>query len=160
MSQTFTTAELDVIKAAAEAATPGPWHWINSINDKPRQPGEYQSSLRTVEQFPSFISEAYPDHTLPKFILEAEDIEDANADFIAAANPDTVLRLVKQARPMEWKNEYPKTPGDWLLAGGQFLKNVCVFQMWDEEKVRAFSGENPQQDIFYYGPLPKPPEAK
>jgi hypothetical protein len=162
----ITTAELDAIRAAAEAATPGPWFAKDSIRNKSEYlaPGELEPTFDNDENtFGWSITVADPSEGYS--IVHGENyhsIEDIqkDIDFIATANPATVLRLVEQARPMEWKNEYPKVPGDWLLAGGQFLKNVCVFQMWDEEKIRSFSGEKPQQDIFYFGPLPKPPEAK
>lgn len=89
--------QLDEIERVAKAATPGPWQWINPENDRPRQSGEWRSSLRTVEEFPT-ISVG----SLPKFIVEADEIYgenmDANAAFIAAANPTTVLSLIAEVK--------------------------------------------------------------
>jgi hypothetical protein len=89
------TTDTDKLKGLALAATPGPWHWVNNETDQPRQPGEWRASLRTVQE--------YPTHSvgpLPKFIVQADEIcgenMDANADFIAAANPATVLALLAE----------------------------------------------------------------
>jgi hypothetical protein len=85
--------DTEKMKALALAATQGPWEWVNPVNDEPRQPGEWRASLRTVEKFPTQSI-----GTLPKFIIEADEICDenreANAAFIAAANPAAILELI------------------------------------------------------------------
>jgi hypothetical protein len=91
--------DLDSLEALATAATPGPWHWVNPTTDAPRGLGEWRSSLRTVEKFPT--QSVGP---LPKFIVEADEIcdwnMDANASFIAAANPETILTLTAELRKL------------------------------------------------------------
>lgn len=81
------------LNALALAATPGPWHWVNPTTDEPRKPGEWRASLRSVAQ-----NRTVHGFMLPEFILEADEIRDknldANADFIAAANPAAVLHLL------------------------------------------------------------------
>jgi hypothetical protein len=90
------------LKRLAEAATKGPWHWVNPENDAPRATGEYRASLRTVWERPA-LGGAY---SLPEFILDAEEIRDgehmeANAGFIAAANPSAVLDLLADVEHAE-----------------------------------------------------------
>jgi hypothetical protein len=91
--------DLDKLEALAKDATPGPWHWVNRETDEPRSAGEWNSSLRTVEVFPTQLV-----GPLPKFIVEADEICDenmeANADFIAAANPATILALIAEVRSL------------------------------------------------------------
>ena len=74
------------------AFTPGPWCWINSETDLPRQEGEWRSSLRTVKEY----ERSSVGTRLPLFILEADEICDenmeANARLIAAA-PDLLEAL-------------------------------------------------------------------
>lgn len=94
------TLDLEQIKAAARAATPGPWHWVNPENDQPRRPGEWRASLRTIEKFPT--QSVGP---LPEFIVEADEICDknmeANAAFIETMDPTTVLELVERLEAAE-----------------------------------------------------------
>jgi hypothetical protein len=98
---------LDHLEALAKAATPGPWHWVNPGNDQPRKLGEWRASLRTVQQFNTHRGD-----TLPKFIVDAEEIRDenmdANANFIAAANPAAVLALIQLARRAQPEGEAPQ----------------------------------------------------
>ena len=91
--------DLDWLERLAKAATQGTWHWVNSDTDELRKPGEWRSSLRTIEEFP-----ARSGWSLPKFIVEADEIYyenmDANADFIAAANPAAILALIAEVRAL------------------------------------------------------------
>lgn len=93
--------DLDAIEAAAKAATPGEWHWVNHVTDQPRQAGEWRASLRTIEKYPTGAG----GYLLPKFIVEADEICDENMDgnaaFIATANPTVVLELVRRLRAAE-----------------------------------------------------------
>jgi hypothetical protein len=93
--------DLNALKEVAAAATPGPWNWVNPETDKPRQPGEWRSSLRTVAH-----NREYPTgRPLPDFIMEADEICDenmeANAAFIEAANPAAVLALIERLEMAE-----------------------------------------------------------
>lgn len=104
-------AELcDQLEALAQAATPGPWHWVDADTDEHVSPddpiaeGVYRFSLRTIEEFPTkYVG------PLPKFIIaEAEEFLEVeqpdgtwthpDAAYIAAASPDVVLRLVAAVR--------------------------------------------------------------
>lgn len=92
-------------KARADAATEGPWHWVDPETDEPCLPDlpcragyhedhAYRLSLRTVTEYPTA-------HVglLPKFIIaEAEEFHEVeaepgvwmhpDAEFIAAARED------------------------------------------------------------------------
>lgn len=95
------TASVDIeeLEKLAKAATPGPWEWENPETDNPRAEGEWNSALRTVEEFPSHYG------PLSKGILHAEldsnDNMDADAAFIAAANPQAILALISEKRALE-----------------------------------------------------------
>ncbi|MEN9885744.1 MAG: hypothetical protein RL758_322 [Pseudomonadota bacterium] len=81
--------------------TPGPWHWVNSQTDEPFDfdaPFNWNGypSLRTVDDFGETKKEVidgqtYSSFALPKWILDAEPMQNgndaANARLIAAA-PD------------------------------------------------------------------------
>ncbi len=78
------------LRAMLAEAAETPWHWVNPETDEPREPGEYRSSLRTVAHFGEAKTEPrdgkhYTSFSLPKFILDAEDLEDAHAALIVAA---------------------------------------------------------------------------
>lgn len=113
-------SELASLKQLAMAATPGPWHWVNPSTDQQRQPGEWRASLRTVDEFPAKFSPG----TLPLFIVEADEIcdenMDANAAFIAAANPATVLKLIEQVESLSHSAATGKVPpsqwDEWAMA--------------------------------------------
>lgn len=89
--------------ALAEAATPGPWEWINPEDDSPWDGSGY-ASLRTVKHYGENKTEVrdglhYTTFSLPKFLVEAEQIESVDdAAFIAAANPETIKQLVELVR--------------------------------------------------------------
>lgn len=76
---TLTSAELDELEALAKAATPGPWYQPDDIN-------------------PELIFSGAPDE--PAFLLAEAFREDSDADatYIASANPATILRLLSLAR--------------------------------------------------------------
>ncbi len=109
---------LEKLKAVALAATPGPWHWVNPENDKPRRPGEWRASLRTIEEFPT--RSVGP---LPHFILAAEEISSSddkmeeNAAFIAAANPAAVLELIAEVERLSAIVEEFIDPKQVMLTG-------------------------------------------
>lgn len=110
----LTDADLDELAAKAEAATPGPWHWIVSYDDTPAAPmgepyecddgwneqylghasGEYaQVSLRTVAERPTSCG------PLPRFLINnADEVSATDAAHIAAADPSTVLALIADLR--------------------------------------------------------------
>lgn len=94
------TLDIDHIKTIAEAATPGPWHWVNPENDAPRKPGDFRSSLRTVEEF---LTRSVG--KLPRFIVEVDEISDdnmeANATFMERISPDVVLELIARLERAE-----------------------------------------------------------
>ena len=75
------------------AFTPGPWCWINSETDLPRQEGEWRSSLRTVKEY----ERSSVGTRLPLFILEADEIDDENMEgnaLLIAAAPELLEALV------------------------------------------------------------------
>ncbi len=90
---------LQELKDAAEAATPGPWEWINPEDDSPWD-GRGYASLRTVKHYGEDKTEVrnglhYTSFSLPKFLVEAEEITHiSDATFIAIANPTTILKLI------------------------------------------------------------------
>ena len=78
--------------------TPGPWHWVDPITDKPISGNDFDNaSLRTVEEFGENKTEEidgknYTSFRLPKFVLRADVFEaktkticSADAHMIAAA---------------------------------------------------------------------------
>ena len=140
--------ELDAIRDAAKAATPGPWV-ANVLHYKNGQTGR--------EGFHWWIT-TEQGHTLPMDSAGDKRAE-FNAKLIALVSPATVLRLVEQARPMEWRNEYPKIPGDYLHVH-TMLSPVPVWQDWSEDDVNDNASGEPTPHTYYLGPLPKPPEAK
>jgi hypothetical protein len=100
--------DLDRLKALAQAATPGPWHWVDIETDLPCDPDNpcideedfwHEYSLRTVEEFPT-----YSVGPLPKFIIyQAEEFHEVetdkgwahpDVDYIAAVSPEVVLELI------------------------------------------------------------------
>ena len=141
---------LDHLEALARAATPGPWHWVNPENDQPRKLGEWRASLRTVQEFNTRWGD-----TLPKFIVNADEIcdenMDANANFIATANPAAVLELIALARRAALANQpAPTVPAvdalrDWKLGqwfDAQTLDEMQAFYLSRLPAIRAAAAEN------------------
>lgn len=93
------------LKRLAEAATPGPWAWVNSDNDESWSGGFLRgASLRAVAQFgvnetKIVDGKSYTTWALPKFIIDSEciggDVEsDATAEYLARFDPTTILNLI------------------------------------------------------------------
>ena len=89
--------------ALADKATPGPWEWINPMDDSPWDGSGY-ASLRTVKHYGEDKTEIrdglrYTSFSLPKFLVEAEEITSTDdATFISACNPETIKQLVELVR--------------------------------------------------------------
>lgn len=91
----MTEQELAAIEARANAATAGPWHWVDPETDQPLELTALceAASLRTVEKYPT-ISVG----PLPKFIVDTQELNEvADALFIANARTD-VPALVAEVR--------------------------------------------------------------
>jgi len=80
--------EIKEILELDEKRTQGEWEWKNPDNDEPVQ-GEY--FLRTVEHFGDDL---YTTISLPKFILNTEDVSFDDAQFIAAA--PRMVEIIKE----------------------------------------------------------------
>lgn len=102
-------AELDLaaIKKLAEAATPGPWEkWHGNpevycqvkANERGRIKG-YSIATCEADDLPE-LEEQYLEED--SYEMQAE----ANADFIAAANPETILRLVARCEAAEAERKF------------------------------------------------------
>lgn len=103
------------LKRLAEAATPGPWHWVNPRDDSAWD-GTGVASLRTTQEFgknerKEIDGKFYTSFALPKFVASwAEIDEPADAAYIAAASPDVVLSMIAEIEETkrlrdEWKRE-------------------------------------------------------
>lgn len=81
------TMQLEKLKALAQEATPGPWHWTW---DGAGQPGRVGKTLpcEPVEDC------GYNSHCIALTQEAGRFDQQANAAFIAAADPATVLRLL------------------------------------------------------------------
>jgi len=101
--------------ALCEAATPGPWEWINPEDDSPWSGSGY-ASLRTVKRYGEDKTEVrnglhYTSFSLPKFLIEAEDISSTyDAAFITACNPAEIKRMVEVMLMMREALSFYMTP--------------------------------------------------
>ena len=146
MTQPFTPAELDAIRAAAKAATPGPW-----FHPGTRQPWIDQASD------PKFLLDKCGDQVLSRNWKEVC----SNFAHIATSNPASVLRLVEQARPMKWQPiETANRNTDLLLYFPEIHRGptnkLTHLPMVKVGKVIDYPSRKPS----HWMPLPKPPEAK
>ena len=81
--------DLDALAALAEAATPGPWHvQLDSVYPEGRQPGWQPTPVEG-----GAIDARWP-------ILAGEN-QRADAAYIAAADPTTILALIDRLRAAE-----------------------------------------------------------
>ena len=102
---------LNELKAKAQAATPGVWRVVSQVEKY--EVGEAELfGVDPVATIGWFRSDGYDS------LYALESMEEADAAFIAAANPQTVLALVKVAeavkKVLESDNQefYPDSPFD------------------------------------------------
>ena len=81
----FTSEQLDALQAAAEAATPGPWVWVGSIED--------DEAFLFSRGEDRYVLSAYGEHTVG--FLE---VNDQDATFMVEWNPAVALELVAAHR--------------------------------------------------------------
>jgi hypothetical protein len=100
MSTDLTSEKLAELEALAEAATPGPWedHVVAYAQGDPSNGPSYDVSIRCALGQIAHLSE------------DGDAGHGANAAFIAAANPATVLALVRAVREMRTALERAKCP--------------------------------------------------
>ncbi|TQN30599.1 hypothetical protein FHX37_0481 [Haloactinospora alba] len=129
----FLAERLDEDERAARAAIdperPGThWQWIEPSDDTPAEPEDGYlrgASLRTVERFPTYLTENYPelyqdrDGRLPAFVIDtADELRSGAAGHIARNGPARVLAEVEAKRrivaqhapvPVNFGDEYTCT---------------------------------------------------
>lgn len=76
--------------ALAEKATSGPWKWVGDTLESESLDADYATVL-AVEQLPRY---AYPELQSGELVIE----NDADRDFIAACDPETIKQLVELCR--------------------------------------------------------------
>jgi hypothetical protein len=82
------------LKAAAEAATPGPW----KVSDG----GNYEATrIQTLIPQPP-ANHCYGDNTIVGS-SEWTHVKDEDATFIALANPTTILKLIAVVEAAQWQ---------------------------------------------------------
>ena len=96
----MTPEELKVIREKAEAATPGPWE----VTEAPGF-GHDHAPYAVASERDEQIAECYDNTPGSWHPVQNE----ANAAFIAAANPQTVLRLLDEVERMS----VPRSLSDW-----------------------------------------------
>ena len=87
----MTPEELDHLEALANAATPGPWQSYIAYSGElgvPNEVGIYAGAQTTHSDLNTIISD---------FGFRSENML-PDLDFIAAASPDVILRLIARAR--------------------------------------------------------------
>lgn len=130
----MTTLDLDKLEAIAAAATPGPWReGADPWNGKPL-----------------FVSDALDGNGNPTSIIRAPspewgeeggfEITIADSAYIAAANPETVLKLIRRVRELEAAvNEIRAIASDSEGVAGWHLNGEIA--RWDELNLAALTGE-------------------
>lgn len=116
-----TKAERDELRRVASAATPGPW--LQPIEDEPRlvsDSGGGDSLLGIIEK-----------------TGEAIVMERADADYIAAANPQTVLALLDSIEELEGLAQYAAAMIQYRLDTGRLVaeSDVELAQRYRERTV-------------------------
>ena len=98
----LTDEQIAALRDGTEGVTLGPWHWVNPDNDEPWDGEAYANpaSLRTVAEFAERKDGTpYNGMTLPRFVLEAEELHEGNAAdaaHIARCDPDTIRALATE----------------------------------------------------------------
>jgi hypothetical protein len=178
MTKPFTPAELDAIRVAAEAATPGPWRW--ELNEKSKRVAlqggkpKYDCTVMDFVRYgmngamPRFVTEPKPFMNIMKpctaYAKEVEGrkhhadwfktIDNQDANYIAMMSPSTVLRLVEQARPMEWQP---------IIENGKYEDVLLYFPPVFACQSLIRSGRIADcgyRKPSHWMPIPKPPETK
>lgn len=103
--------DLDELERRAKAATPGPWEFENCYNLQRRE------FLNGTEVHP---------HVLLKTLNGWEPIP-SDADFIAAANPQTVLALIAELRALR---EVAAGVIDSAIAGGRGFDETKLYNAY------------------------------
>ncbi len=133
------------LKAAAMAATPGPWEWFTSnsmarLSSTPSgKDGDVLSAFRASDGVPC-VSVSQPDMA-----------------FIAAANPAVVLELLaeleskdKRLAELEQKERHSERQNviDALAGAGESWSDIEEYMVkWDEERRKAMEA----QPVAFYG---------
>lgn len=106
--------ELEKLKLLAEKATPGDWKWLGGClfgdDDLPND-----DPCCVLEAAVTFDNDGEPE---PFATIEFHhERGNADRDFIAAANPKTVLDLLSQIEESQWKpiSEEPTVDGWYLV---------------------------------------------
>ena len=145
---TSPTPDLTELRRLAEAATPGPWYL-----DGPWWYGDDDSAycISTAEDAGRIAVTIAP----PRYIFGGErEVRDANARFIAAANPAAVLALLAERDALAAKVERVRALADEWTYNGEFgwddgshaNGTDCVVQALDyaAAKLRRALDEEPQ----------------
>lgn len=122
----MTPEELDKLEESAKYATPGPWcvvlpndrHQIVIRSDKPKRGRDYVAEMR------------WP-------INDTQDNFIDDADFIATANPQTILSLIAQVRRYRKALEFYAEPFTWVSNSGKVGINPIDF---DGENIPGTAG--------------------
>ncbi len=122
---TATPIDLDELERLAKAATPGPWH-----------------STRLGDVSPE-------DEHDP---LICEPMSDADAAFIASANPSTILALITEVRALRarWR-----TCADVIPDG-----DTPVLRFWSDTESIDIGWTIPSSTVTHWMGLPTPPEER
>lgn len=114
------TIDLDELERLAKAATPGPWE---ASSDEPGDVviwGPREEWLANIGNWARQHEEIDPDRAARQYV-ELRDA--ADAAFIAAANPQTVLALVERLRLLEGIVRDLANPRTW---GGSSWCRFCI----------------------------------
>lgn len=155
IDQRLTSAELDAIQAKALSAT----HYATMV--------KYDHGGARIGVFEG------DEHQ-----LVADIYSEVDRNFFEVATPETVLRLVEQARPMKWQPiETAPTGGTRILLWWRscIYPSIGSYELDEQFNSRPRGWRAPeegwrnigdqciprnQEDCTHWMPLPKPPEAK